>query len=70
MNDVIVTEKKPWYKSRTLWFNALVAVLAALELSANLIQPYVPGNIYGYGMVVLTVGNAFLRFLTSQGIGK
>lgn len=59
---------KPWWKSRTLWFNALVAGLAALEASANLMQPYVPGNVYGYGLLVLTVGNAILRIITTQGV--
>ena len=61
---------KPWWKSRTLWFNALVAALAALEMSANLIQPFVPGNVYGYGLCLLTMGNAVLRIVTTQGLGK
>ena len=68
MNDVVIKEKKPWYKSKTLLFNALVAALAALEASAHLIQPYVSGNIYAYGMLLLTTGNAALRIITSQGI--
>lgn len=59
---------KPWYKSKTLWFNAAVAGLATLEASAGLIQPYISGNIYGYGLMVLTVGNAMLRIITSQGV--
>ncbi|MDP1681064.1 MAG: hypothetical protein Q8L39_04740 [Burkholderiales bacterium] len=63
-------EKKPWWKSRTLQFNAVVAGLAALELSAKLIQPYVPGNVYGYGVLLLTVGNAVLRIVTTQGLSK
>ena len=60
--------KKPWYKSKTLWFNAAVAGLAALEVSAHLIQPYVSGNVYGYGLMILTVGNAMLRIITTQGL--
>lgn len=59
---------KPWWKSKTLWFNAAVAGLAALEANANLIQPYVPGNVYGWGMMLLTCGNAMLRFGTNQGV--
>lgn len=59
---------KCWYKSRTLWFNALVAALAALEASAHFIQPYVAGNVYGYGLTLLTVGNAVLRIVSTQGI--
>ena len=60
--------KKPWWKSRTIWFNTIVAGLAAAEANANMIQPYVPGNVYGWGLMLLTVGNAALRFLTTQGI--
>lgn len=59
---------KPWYKSKVILFNAAVAGLAALETSAHLIQPYVAGNIYGYALMVLTVGNSALRIITSQGI--
>ena len=59
---------KAWWKSKTLWFNALVAALAAAEASFSLIQPYVPGNIYGWGLLLLTCGNALLRILTTQGV--
>lgn len=61
---------KPWWKSRTLRFNAAVAALAALEASAGLIQPYVPGNVYGWALMLLTVGNAVLRIVTTQGLTK
>lgn len=70
MPDVYVTVAKPWWKSRTLRFNAIIAALAAAESSANLIQPYLPGNVYGYGLMLLTVGNAMLRIVTTQGLGK
>lgn len=70
MPDVYVTAAKPWWKSKTLRFNALFAALAALEASANLIQPYLPGNVYGYGLLLLTVGNAALRIVTTQGLTK
>ncbi len=63
-------QRKKWWKSRTLWFNALVATLGAVEASVHLVQPYVAGNIYGYGLLLLSVGNTFLRFLTTQGVGK
>lgn len=70
MPDVYVTAAKQWWKSKTLWFNAIIGGLAALEASANLIQPYLPGNVYGYGLMLLTVGNAALRIVTTQGLGK
>lgn len=61
---------KRWWKSRTLWFNAVVAALAAIEAGAHLIQPYVPGNVFGYGVLLLTAGNAVLRIVTTQGVSK
>ena len=59
---------KPWWQSKTLWFNAVVAGLAALEANAHLVQPYLPGNVYGWGMMLLTCGNAVLRLVTAQGV--
>ena len=70
MPDVYVTETKPWWKSKTLWFNAIVGALAALEASANMIQPYLPSNVYGYGLMLLIAGNAVLRIVTTQGLTK
>lgn len=70
MNPAIITEAKPWWKSKTLWFNAFIAALAALEAGANMIQPYLPGNVYGYGLLLLTVGNAVLRIVTTQGLTR
>lgn len=63
-----MSTNKLWYKSKTLWFNAIVAGLTAMEASANLIQPYISGNIYGYGLMILTAGNAVLRIVTTQGV--
>lgn len=60
--------RKSWWRSKTLWFNSAVAALGAIEASANLIQPYVPGNVYGWGLLVLTAGNAILRVITNQGL--
>jgi hypothetical protein len=59
---------KPWWQSKTLWFNVLMGALGAAEANANLIQPYVAGNIYGWGLMLLTAGNAALRILTTQGL--
>lgn len=59
---------KTWWKSKTLWFNAIVAGLAALEANAHLVQPYVPGNVYSWVVMLLTCGNAVLRLVTAQGI--
>lgn len=72
MPESLVTEAtlqaKPWWQSKIIWFNAGVAGLAALEANVGLVQPYVPGNIYGWGVMLLTCGNAILRFVTTQGL--
>ena len=66
----MATDCKAWYRSKTLWFNAAIGALGSLEASAGLIQPYVPGNIYGWGLLVLTVGNTFLRIMTKQAVTR
>lgn len=53
-------------RSKTMWFNAIVAGLAAAEGVFSLLQPFVPGNTYAWLTVILTVGNAFLRVITTQ----
>ena len=61
-------KKKVWYRSKVLWFNAIVALLAAAEMSLRVVQDYLPGNIFAWLTFVLTVGNAALRVLTRQGL--
>lgn len=59
---------KPWWRSRTLWFNAVVAALAAAEAGFGVLQPVLPANAYAAISLLLVVGNAVLRFLTTQGL--
>lgn len=59
---------KIWYKSKTVWFNIIVAGLVALEASFAMLQPLLPVNAYGVLTTVLAVGNAMLRVISSQGI--
>jgi len=65
---------KLWYsriiKSKTMWFNAIVASLAALEGVFSLLQPHVAGNVYAYLTIALTVGNAALRVVTTQPLNQ
>jgi hypothetical protein len=56
------------FKSKTIWFNVLVAGLAALEPVFGALQSFLPGNVYAYLTVGLAVGNAVLRVVTSQAI--
>lgn len=63
---------KIWFqralRSKTIWFNAIIAGLAALEGVFGTLQAFLPGNAYAYITVVLTVGNAILRVLTTQAL--
>ncbi len=57
---------KPWYRSRTLRFNAAVAALTAMETSLHLLQPLMGEQTYLVLLFAATVGNAYLRAITSQ----
>lgn len=59
---------KKWYLSKTLWVNAFVAGLVALEAVTGALQPLVPGNIYVIFSVALPIINAMLRVITTQSI--
>lgn len=61
---------KPWWKSKTLWFNAVVLMLAAAESQLNVLQGALPGGLFAWLAFVLPVVNAALRFITSTGVGK
>jgi len=62
--------RKPWWKSRTLWFNALVLALTAAETQINVLQGALPGGLFPWVAFGLPVVNAALRFITAQGLGK
>lgn len=59
---------KPWYTSKTIIVNAIVAAMVALEAGTGLLQPYLPGNFYAIIAVVLPVVNAVLRVITTTAL--
>ena len=59
---------KAWYMSKTLWVNAIVAALVALEAGTGLLQPFLPPHFYTIVAVGLPVINAVLRVVTTQGL--
>ena len=61
-------QRKPWWHSKTLWLNAVVAALVALEAGTGVLQPVVPVNVYAVLAAGLPVLNAVLRVLTTQGV--
>lgn len=58
--------KKPWWKSRTLWVNAVLGALTALEGVTGWLQPYLPVNFYVAMAVALPIVNSILRAITTQ----
>ena len=59
---------KDWWKSKTLWVNLLVAVLASFEATTGLLRPYLPEHWYVAVAVGLPVINVVLRIVTTQGL--
>jgi hypothetical protein len=59
---------KLWWKSKTLWVNIIVAVLASLEAATGLLQPYLPDHWYVTVAVGLPVINVVLRIITTEGL--
>ena len=59
-----------WYKSKTLWFNIIMAGLITLEASLSQLSAILPANWYGILATGLAVGNAMLRVISTTGISK
>ncbi|MFT3758997.1 hypothetical protein [Thauera sp.] len=60
--------RKCWWKSITLWVNALAAALVALEAVTGKLQPHLSVNLYTAMSIALPVINAVLRVITTQGL--
>lgn len=56
-------------KSRTHWFNVIMAVFVGLEANIHLLQPLLPVNVYAVTTLIAILGNIALRELTRQPIG-
>lgn len=61
---------KPWWKSRTIRVNAVIAGLVALEAGTGLLQPILPVNFYTAVAVGLPIINAVLRVITTQALER
>lgn len=64
-------ETKPWYKSKTVWFNVLTAAGAAAGGVVGLLptlQPLLTPASYAVTVFVIGVVNVGLRAVTKHGI--
>lgn len=61
---------KPWYTSKTLWFNSVLAFVTVIEANLGILRETMGPHAY-LGLVgVIAASNAALRFVTSKKIGK
>ena len=60
--------KKQWWKSKTLWLNALLAATTVAESQIGLLQSYFGNGAYLALLSFAAFLNAALRFVTSQPI--
>ncbi len=61
---------KKWWHSKTLWLNALLAAGTVLEANLGLLRDSFGPSGYLVLIALAAGSNAFLRFLTSQPVGK
>ena len=54
---------KPWYKSKTLWFNALSGVVVVLSDSG--VAPVIPPRLRPYVPLAIILCNLALRAITT-----
>ena len=59
---------KPWYTSKTLWFNLICTALFAAEVNFKVLEGLIPGAVYSALAFVLPVGNMILRFITTTAL--
>lgn len=72
--NTAVKEKKPWYYSKTIWFNIAMALTIIGTEAAGLTDAISSPELSRYIEIITTgmlvAGNMILRFVTNKGIGK
>jgi len=61
-------QPKPWYKSKTLWLNAIAAGLMVIEANFHLMQGQVGDKAYVASVGVLAFLNMILRAVTTEAV--
>lgn len=67
--DLVCT--KPWYKSKTIWFNILTiggAVAAGVVGVVPTLQPLLSPEAYSITLFVVGMVNVVLRAITTEGL--
>ena len=69
--DKTTTTSKPWYKSKTVWFNIVSASVVFTDGLAKLIvglYDFIPSEAYPWVVFGIGVSNLFLRAVTSTAL--
>jgi hypothetical protein len=59
---------KPWWCSKTLWLNALIATFLLAESNVSALQGLLPDTLQKWLVFGLPIVNIWLRAITSQGL--
>lgn len=70
MENQSTQSTKPWYRSKIVLFNILVAVGAAAEASLHVIADNFSPNVYFGLILAVTAVNVVLRFITTTAVTK
>lgn len=64
-------QAKPWYKSKTVWFNVatvVAAVLTGIESMLNVLAPVVSPVVMPWILFGVGLANLVLRTITTEGL--
>lgn len=62
--EPVLAVPKPWWKSKTLWFNITVASLMAVEMNIPAFKQFLDPELYAYLLGGVNVVNVALRAVT------
>ena len=67
----ITKECKPWYKSKTVWFNIIAILGTAVDGLVGmlyLVEPFVAPGVYPFVMLVVGLINIILRAISEKAV--
>lgn len=69
--DKTTTTSKPWYKSKTVWFNLISTAVVFTDGLAKLmvgLTTFIPAEVYPWVVFGVGISNLFLRSITSTAL--
>jgi protein-S-isoprenylcysteine O-methyltransferase Ste14 len=73
MNEIVMVQAKPWYKSKTVIVNLLImlaTMLGALQVFVGTIADSVPGSVASILATLIAAVNILLRFFTDKPVAS